>query len=1092
MMNKSKGEMAMKVKSKVVVALILVLTLLLSNVAYALDGLKADQTEKAAMELVYLVADTNEPTGYKVIEKDSLPQLSVNDTFFVGLQIRNLNNIVESDLGFLSVSTKISYDTTYLTLEPNMNTDKFESVSEWLESTKAGTPQSRMSYATSIFNEDNEAVGSYAYVYSVYSENTPGFVGIGIDWDCGTGSGLTKQPKIKGTTPFLLGILEFKVKGIPENGAKVFGLSEVTEDTYISFDCVNNIKTYAWRGEDNNATDNMTKVMNLDVTGVNIFPAGTVTLTADSTIAPTSGTGEPEYGVPLTATYNVKTADGSAAGADTYAAEWQRSADGNTWTTITQADESTEEAVPQGKAAGDPVTDPTYTPTKEDVGNYLRYMPVAASGYKIEAGSGGINSVQIKAKTLTLPTTITSDVPTAKVNNTTEANLKQTGTYEFTGAALVNSADKVTAKYTVDYTGKVSSTGTPTVDVVFKADSLDGADKDYYRLPTTLDKDAAGTKITATGAVVDKQLTGWEVTAPTDKATYTDGDTIALTGLKVTAEYDDNSTEDVTSSATIKVDGSAITAGTTTATLAMNGKAITVEYNSESKSAGTITVKPKASVDVTVTPGAATAKNYDGNPDGVAWTIEPQYEAPEGYILDTNEAVYAYTSANAGTGVNITVSGLKFTNGTTTATLKDASGNALTNVGTGDINQVKPTIKFGNLEQGFGSVKEVTATGTPASTEAEDKLVVEYYVVTKAANPGSPCTAADPTTCDHTGDCGYVAAEPETKEWVTWTRAEAILNAITTDTNIDVRAYAPTTGTKNYLAGSNADADVTKDVLKLANSGGGGGGAVSSGYTVRYNAGTNGTLTGSATEKVKKGETPANVPTVTAKDGFRFIGWSQDGKTVVDPTTVKITSSTTFTALYQAVKNTYISGYPDGTFRPNAHITRAEVASMLARLSKDFDAKANYTGKANDVAEGTWFTNFVNFGMEKGIISGYTDGTFRPDADITRGEFASMMARYMNLKLGGNATFADTNGHWASASIAALADKGIVTGYPDGGFHPNAQLTRAEAVQMINTALEVQALAGEAEVVPTDVTSAHWAYTQIIAAMNTDIRDIID
>lgn len=268
------------------------------------------------------------------------------------------------------------------------------------------------------------------------------------------------------------------------------------------------------------------------------------------------------------------------------------------------------------------------------------------------------------------------------------------------------------------------------------------------------------------------------------------------------------------------------------------------------------------------------------------------------------------------------------------------------------------------------------------------------------------------------------------------------------------------------------------------------GGGSSNSYTVKFNAGAHGTLSGSTSVSVKKGETITTLPTVTANAGYTFRGWSTDGKTVVDPTTVKITASTTFTALYNAVKNTYISGYPDGSFRPDATVTRAEIASMLARLSKDFNANTTYSGSANDVASTAWYANFVNFGMQKGIISGHQDGGFHPDANITRAEFASMLARYLGLN-GGSKQFSDTADHWAKSSIAALADAGIVNGRPNGGFDPNASLTRAEAVQMINVALKVTSAGVEYEVVPNDVPSTHWAYNQILTAMNSDIKDIV-
>ena len=268
------------------------------------------------------------------------------------------------------------------------------------------------------------------------------------------------------------------------------------------------------------------------------------------------------------------------------------------------------------------------------------------------------------------------------------------------------------------------------------------------------------------------------------------------------------------------------------------------------------------------------------------------------------------------------------------------------------------------------------------------------------------------------------------------------------------------------------------------------GGGSSSSYTVKFTAGAHGTLSGTTSVKVKSGESVVTLPSVTPNEGYTFRGWSIDGKTVVDPSTVEIKANTTFTALYNVVKNTYISGYPDGSFRPDATVTRAEIASMLARLSKDFNANSSYNGTANDVTANAWYANAVNFGMQKGIISGHQDGGFHPNENITRAEFASMLARYLGLSTG-NKQFADTVDHWAASSIAALADAGIVTGRPDGGFDPNASLTRAEAVQMLSVALKITSGSVDYENVPNDVPATHWAYNQILTAMNSDIKDIV-
>lgn len=334
-------------------------------------------------------------------------------------------------------------------------------------------------------------------------------------------------------------------------------------------------------------------------------------------------------------------------------------------------------------------------------------------------------------------------------------------------------------------------------------------------------------------------------------------------------------------------------------------------------------------------------------------------------------------------------------------------------------------------------------------------------------------------------------AEGNVTEAAKYEKVEGNLTAGTYYLDVAVAAITDQADYKvDAVAGKGAPNDATAPddlagyVKLTVNKSTGGGGAVSSNYTVTFNAGAKGTISGDAKVTVKRGETITGLPAVTPNAGYIFIGWSADGKTVIDPGTLKVNKSTTLTALYIAP---YISGYPDSTFRPDAQVTRAEIVSMLARLNKDFKAGTAYTGTATDVDSGAWYANAVNFGMSKGFISGYKDGSFQPNGNITRGEFASMMARYMGLA-NGTKQFTDTADHWASGAIAALAEAGIVNGYKDGSFAPNGELTRAEAVQMINTALKVQALADEPYVEPVDVAAAHWAYNQILAAMNTDIE----
>ncbi len=242
-------------------------------------------------------------------------------------------------------------------------------------------------------------------------------------------------------------------------------------------------------------------------------------------------------------------------------------------------------------------------------------------------------------------------------------------------------------------------------------------------------------------------------------------------------------------------------------------------------------------------------------------------------------------------------------------------------------------------------------------------------------------------------------------------------------------------------------------VLKAAPSGGGGGGG-STGTTVTYRSGENGAIEGETSEKVKTGELPQAVPTVKANDGYKFIGWSSDGgKTFVDPTKVEVTRSVTYTAYFAALDHTpYMIGRPHSRFVPQGELTRAEAATMMVRLTDGFVEGKAYEGVTfTDFTKPDWYTNYVSFAVQHGIVEGYKDGTFCADRAVTRGEFAAIVARYLNLDTTGmSANFADCEGHWATGYIAALVEKGVIDGYPDGTFCPDKTITRAEAAKMVN------------------------------------------
>ena len=152
----------------------------------------------------------------------------------------------------------------------------------------------------------------------------------------------------------------------------------------------------------------------------------------------------------------------------------------------------------------------------------------------------------------------------------------------------------------------------------------------------------------------------------------------------------------------------------------------------------------------------------------------------------------------------------------------------------------------------------------------------------------------------------------------------------------------------------------------------------------------------------------------------------------------------------------YIAGYEDGTVRPDGNITRAEVATIFFRLMTDEYRETCWSTSSGftDVTAASWYNNAISTTANAGWVSGYPDGTFRPDAYITRAEFATIAARFLSDVYSGTSMFTDISGHWAEDYINRAAAAGWINGYADGTFRPNAYITRAEAVTLINRMLD--------------------------------------
>ena len=192
----------------------------------------------------------------------------------------------------------------------------------------------------------------------------------------------------------------------------------------------------------------------------------------------------------------------------------------------------------------------------------------------------------------------------------------------------------------------------------------------------------------------------------------------------------------------------------------------------------------------------------------------------------------------------------------------------------------------------------------------------------------------------------------------------------------------------------------------------------------------------------------------------------------------------------------YIKGYPDGTFKPQANVTRAEAAQMFATL---LNGGANFgTSSATRFSDASddWFSKAVNYVVAKGLISGYPDGTFKPNESITRAEFAQMISGYVKNEKKSTTDFQDVKDHWAKDAIDKLYGNKNVSGYPDGSFKPNAKITRAEAVTILNSvfdrntsALSLNNVNKSALNKFSDVSEGFWAYYNIIDAANSHDRE---
>lgn len=312
------------------------------------------------------------------------------------------------------------------------------------------------------------------------------------------------------------------------------------------------------------------------------------------------------------------------------------------------------------------------------------------------------------------------------------------------------------------------------------------------------------------------------------------------------------------------------------------------------------------------------------------------------------------------------------------------------------------------------------------------------------------------------------AAEDKTVTVVLYPQADGTASG-TLDASYVPQIMLPAPGYENIAGGweqtPNTDPNgITGDVTYVYRFGSTGGGS-SSGHSTRYtlhyesNGGT-----AYKDERYSSG-TKVTLDKTPTRESYTFTGWYADKALTQKITSVTMNSDKTVYAGWEATgvpdklngddHFAYVIGYPDGKVHPEGNISRAETATIFFRLLKSDIRDGNLTAdnEFSDVSDGQWHNKAISTMAKLGIVKGRRADRFDPDASITRAEFAAICARFSTRPVENSGSFSDISGHWAENEIERAAAFGWISGYPDGTFRPDARITRAEAMTMINRVL---------------------------------------
>ena len=356
-----------------------------------------------------------------------------------------------------------------------------------------------------------------------------------------------------------------------------------------------------------------------------------------------------------------------------------------------------------------------------------------------------------------------------------------------------------------------------------------------------------------------------------------------------------------------------------------------------------------------------------------------------------------------------------------------------------DLPTTNPT-RSGYIFTGWNTKADGSGDAFTAATDVTSNITVyaqwkdstTYSVTYKDGVDGT--VFADQTTADlHVGDTTPAFSGTPTRSGYTFTGWEPSVAATVTDNAVYTAQWAKNSSSSHHS---------TRYTLHYESNGG------TAYKDERYSSGT----------KVTLDKTPT-------RESYTFTGWYADKALTQKITSVTMNSDKTVYAGWEATgvpdklngddHFAYVIGYPDGKVHPKGNISRAETATIFFRLLKADIRDGNLTADNDfsDVSDSQWHNKAISTMAKLGIVKGRRADRLDPDASITRAEFAAICARFNTKPVENSSSFSDISGHWAENEIERAAAFGWISGYPDGTFRPDARITRAEAMTMINRVL---------------------------------------